>query len=314
MKKKLFFFIFLLVMVIILFCVLYVIGIMNYFENDLIKQFKILDFSFLGKWIIILYFIIVSIFMFVVIGIMAGLILSVKDDNSDLTALNIEDFSIKNKGPDGISNSFDKLVSSLNKNLDAIQKYTEVIDSDVDRMDKAKLESIIREKIDVIYQNFSQMINDMIQSSNVTELFEKVLFWGASFTQSDRASLMIVDKSKELYIFKTIGWSDDVKQKTDNIKIPLGTGIAGKVAAENKRVFVTNIENYDAYDFKFRENYRTKSFISMPIFGIKKVVAVLNLTDNKNDIYSINDLEILNVITGLASKIFELVQMKKKII
>ena len=313
MKKKLFFFLFLLVIIIVLFCILYIIGIMNYFENDIIKRFKILDFSFLGKWIIILYFIIVSIFMFVVVGIMTGLILSVKDDNSDLTALNIEEFSIKNKGSDGISHSFDKLVSSLNKNLDAIQKYTEVIDSDVERMDKAKLENLIREKIDGIYQNFSQMINDIIQSSNVTELFEKVIFWGASLTQSDRASLMIVDKNKELYIFKTIGWSDDVKQKIDNIKIPLGTGIAGKVASENKRVFVTNIENYETYDFKFKENYRTKSFISMPIFGIKKVVAVLNLTDNKNDIYSINDLEILNVITGLASKIFELVQMKKKI-
>ncbi len=76
---------------------------------------------------------------------------------------------------------------------------------------------------------------------------------------------------------------------------------------------MTNVENYEDFDFKNKDKYKTKSFISMPIFGIKNVVAVLNLTENKDELYSINDLEILNILTGLSSRIYELIQLKKKI-
>ena len=120
---------------------------------------------------------------------------------------------------------------------------------------------------------------------------------------------MVVDKNKELYIYKTIGWSEEEKQKIKDIKIPLGTGIAGKVAAKNKRIFVTNIEDYTDHDFKYKEKYETKSFISLPIYGIKKVVAVLNQTENKNGLYTMNDLEVLNIITQLSSKVFKLIQI-----
>ena len=66
------------------------------------------------------------------------------------------------------------------------------------------------------------------------------------------------------------------------------------------------------YKNKYKDKYETKSFISMPIVGTKKVVAVLNLTENKNPLYTMNDLEVLNIITKLSSKIFELIQIKKK--
>ena len=121
---------------------------------------------------------------------------------------------------------------------------------------------------------------------------------------------MVVDKNKELYIYKTIGWSTEEKAKIKEIRIPLGSGIAGKVASENKRIFVTNNEGYD---FKYKDKYETKSFISLPVFGMHRVVAVLNLTDNQNGFYSISDLESLNIITSIGSKIFELIQMKKRV-
>ena len=315
MKKKLYLFIFLLVIIILLFSVLYFIGILNFFESDLIKKIPLLDFtSFgLGKSLVIIYLIAVTIALLVIISIITAIIFSFKDEKIGLTALNIDEFSIQKEANQDFSHSFDKLVSSLNKNIEAIQKYTEVIDSDVERIDKIKLENTIREKIESIYQDFSHMINDLITVTTVSELFEKVLFWGASFSNSKRGSLMVVDKNKELYIYKTIGWGEEEKNKIKDIKIPLGEGIAGKVASENKRIYVTDLEDYEEYDFKYKKNYTTNSFISMPIFGVKKVVAVLNLTENKSDLLDINELEIINVITKLASKIFELIQIKKKV-
>lgn len=315
MKKKIYTFIFLLVIIILLFSVLYFIGILNFLESDLIKKIPLLDFtSFgLGKSLVIIYLVAITIALLVIISIITAIIVSFKDEKNELTSLNIDEFSIQKEANQDFSHSFDKLVSSLNKNIKAIQKYTEVIDSDVERIDKVKLENTISEKIESLYQDFSHMVNDIITVTTVSELFEKVLFWGVSFSSSKRGSLMVVDKNKELYIYKTIGWREEEKKKIKDIKIPLGEGIAGKVASENKRIYVTNLEDYEDHDFKYKDNYTTKSFISMPIYGVKKVVAVLNLTENKRGLLDINDLEIINIITKLSSKIFELIQIKKKV-
>ncbi len=315
MKKKIYLFVIMLVFIILLFSVLYFIGILNYIESDLIKKVPLLDFtSFgLGKSLVIIYLVALTIALLVIISIITAIIVSFKEEKIELTSLNIDEFSIQKEANQNISTSFDKLVSSLNKNIEAIQKYTEVIDTDVERIDTIKLENTIREKVESLYQDFSQMVNDIINVTTISELFEKILFWGVSFTNSKRGSLMVVDKNKELYIYKTFGWKEEEQSKIENIRIPLGEGIAGKIASENKRIFVTDLEDYENHDFKFKDNYQTKSFISMPIFGVKKVVAVLNLTENKSGLFDINDLEILNIITKLSSKIFELIQMKKKI-
>jgi len=309
MNKKNSVFLFLLGLILVLFVALYLLGIFNYFEVRFIEEFDWLDFN--SKRISLIYLVFLTIFLVLTVAIMMRLILSFKEEKLELTGMNIDDFSIKNENPENNGGSFDKIMNSLNKNLMAIQKFTDIIDVDAEKIDKAKLDDILKDKIDMLYLDISHMLNDIIMSANISELFEKILFWSVSFSGSKRGSIMVVDKNKELYIYKTIGWNKDENIK--NIRIPLGDGIAGKVAAENKRIFVTNIENYEDYDFKYKNNYQTKSFISMPIYGIKKVVAVLNLTENKNGLYSMNELEVINVITKLATKIFELIQVKKKI-
>ncbi len=317
MTKKIIIFVLLLSIMVLLFLFLYLVGIGNYYEFKFIKSLNWLDFSNLGKdypIIYFLYFITITIFFIIAITIMINMIVALKNENLSLTTMNIDDLSIKKENVESMSTSFEKLVESLNKNINAIKNYTELIDTDLNKVDKTKIEQSFQEAIDSIYQDFSQMFNDISQSSTISELFEKIIYWGVSFSKSKRGSLMVVDKNKELYIYKTIGWSEAEKKKIDEIRIPLGTGIAGKVASENKRIFVTNIENNPEYDYKYKENYQTKSFISMPIVGINKVVAVLNITENRNGLYTMNDMEILNIITKLSSKIFELIQIKKKLL
>ena len=309
MKGKVLFLIFLLVLLFVLFLTLYLLGFMNLFmqESFFFQKYKWLDF---GKPIItIFYLIILSIFFIVVVSIMFRLIVSFKNDNIKLTSANIEDFSI---ATDENSDPNEKLSGVIDKNINAINNYSRAVDKDMDKISKYEDEMIFQEKIDAIYQNFSQMTSEILQSIDISELFEKILFWGAGLSHSKRGSLMVVDKNRELYIYKTMGWSLEEKKKIKDIKIPLGSGIAGKVASENKRIFVTNIENYEGHDFKFKEKYETKSFISLPIFGMHRVVAVLNLTDNQNGYYSTSDLEGLNIITSISSKIFELIQFKKR--
>ncbi|OHD15372.1 MAG: hypothetical protein A2086_00205 [Spirochaetes bacterium GWD1_27_9] len=301
MKIKNLFFLALLIIILILFGFMYFLGILNLFmkESTFFEKFKWLDF---GQPIIaIFYLIVLSIFFIVVIAIMARIIISLKQDNIKLTSANIDDFSIN--APD---------TSTIHKEINEEEQNYDKIEENINNEMKIQTNIDVDEKIDDIYQSFSQMTNDIIQSLNVAELFEKILFWGATLSNSKRGSLMVIDKNKELYIYKTFGWTIEDKLKIKDIRIPIGEGIAGKVAAENKRIFVTNIEDYEGYNFKYKDKYESKSFISLPIYGLHKVVAVLNLTDNKKNYYSISELEALNIITKLSSKIFELIQIKKK--
>jgi|GEM_PF-1264158 len=313
MKKNILFFIALLIILLVLFSFLYLIGFMNLLGLRFIPIFSWDNNNELGKIISIVYIIVVSIFLILSITFMIRIIMSLRYDSASLTSMNVDEITVKKNATENFTNTFDKLVESLNKNINTIQNYTEIIDTDLNKIDKAKIEASIQEKIDDIYQNFSHMVNDILLSSTVSELFDKIINWGVDITASKRGSIMVVDKNKELYIYKTIGWDENEAMDIKDIKIPLGSGIAGKVASENKRIFVTNIENYHEFDFKYKDKYNTKSFISMPIMGINKVVAVLNLTESSKSIYSMNDLEILNIITKLSSKIFELIQVKKKI-
>jgi len=300
-------------LIILIFVLLYIIGFLNYFNSKYIKNIKILDFTFLPKFIAVLYLAILTVVLVLAAVIIVKMIVSLKSESDQLTAIDIDDYSVGQDNKEKLAESYNKLVDTIDKKLTAIKKYTEIIDDDLGKIDKANYDTALEKTIESVLQTFSHMIKDIIQSATISELFDRIIFWGVSLSNSKRGSIMIVNKEKELYIYKTIGWNEDEIKKFGDVKIPLGQGISGKVASENKRIFVTNVENYEDFDFKNKDKYKTKSFISMPIFGIKNVVAVLNLTENKDELYSINDLEILNILTGLSSRIYELIQLKKKI-
>ncbi|MBN2544426.1 MAG: GAF domain-containing protein [Spirochaetes bacterium] len=312
-RKNLFFVLIMIFLIILIFGILYFIGFLNYFNSKYVKNIKILDFTFLPKYIAVIYLVILTVFLVLVALIIIKIIISLKNESSQLTAIDIDDYSVEQDNKEKLAESYNKLVDSIDKKLTAIKKYTEIIDEDLEKMDKVNYETALEKTIESILQNFSHMVKDIIQSATISELFDRIIFWGVSLSNSKRGSIMIVNKEKQLYIFKTIGWNEEELKKFGEVKIPLGQGISGKVASENKRIFVTNVENYEDFDFKNKDKYKTKSFVSMPIFGIKNVVAVLNLTENKEGLYSINDLEIINILTSLSSKIYELIQYKKKI-
>lgn len=313
-KVKLFLTFFLFTLIFILLGFLYIIGFLNYFDSTYLKKIQFFDLSFLPKYVTIGYIFVLTFFLFLLFILIFKMIKSSKDEANTLTALDVDEYSLDvEKNKDDVAEVYNKLIDSLDKKISSIKKYAEIIDGDIEKIDKVNYELMLQKSIESIYQNFSHMITDIISATSVSELFDKVIYWASTLSNSQRGSLMLVDKDRQLYIYKTVGWDSDEFKKYGSTKIPLGVGISGKVASENKRIFVTNIENYDEFDFKNRYKYKTKSFISMPIFGIKNVIAVLNLTENKEGLYTINELEIVNILTKVTSKVFEMIQLKKRL-
>jgi len=313
MRKRFGFFVVMILLIVLLFLILYAIGLVNLVipDADFFNQYRWIEFQ--NQLIAVIYLIVLSIFFIVVMAILIRIVISMKQESVQLTSSSVDEFTISPIETNEVDSSFQQLSSSVEKNIGVIEDYGQVVDDELSKMKRMEDEINISEMLDSVYQNFSQMISDLSQSNTVGELFEKIILWSSSFSNSQRGSIMVVDSNQELYIYKTVGWSSKEKEDAADTRIPLGQGIAGKVASERKRIFVTNLENYEGFDFKHKSNYKTNSFISLPIMGIRKVVAVLNLTENKNGHFTMNDLEMLNIITLLSSRLFELIQIRKRL-
>jgi len=307
-KGRYVFFTLSLVIIIGLFAFMYYIGFLNLVasESEFLQKYTWLE---LGKPVFsFMYLIVLTIIFILILSIMVRLIISLKGDAVRFTSVDIDDLSIKvNEAQFTVKEPI---------NIDKGDETPAKIDDDTEnysyKINELELENEIEEKLDRAYRDIYLMIREIGSCTSVSDLFEKLLQKGAMLSGSKRGSIMIVDKSKELTVFKTLGWKESEANKISSIRIPLGEGVSGFVAAENKRVFVTNVETYKDFEFKYKEQYSSKAFISMPISGIKRVVAVLNITENPRGYYTMGEMEALNILTYYCAKIFELIQLKKK--
>lgn len=102
-----------------------------------------------------------------------------------------------------------------------------------------------------------------------------VLDFACQITQCSVGSFMLMDKeTNELIIAAAKGISD---RSVANTRLKLGEGIAGRVAETGKTVIVDNIDT-DARFLKKKDiEYRSKSFIAVPVKVKNRVIGVLNV-------------------------------------
>jgi len=138
-----------------------------------------------------------------------------------------------------------------------------------------------------------------------TELAESVIDIACKLIDSQAGSLMLIDsQNNELYIAASRGLPPEI---ISSVRIKIGEGIAGKVAATGKPVFVEDIES----DRRFlRPNstarYESKSFISVPLRVKSKVIGVLNVNaPRKIKSFEDTDARLLTVLSDQAAMTLE---------
>lgn len=168
-------------------------------------------------------------------------------------------------------------------------------------------------------------------------LVVKIINYAQRLVNADRASLFLIDsKTNELYatIFD-IGFDDDIqdkmnsprgakeateKMKSDEIRFPIGTGIAGQCALSGD---IFNI--VDAYgDERFNRNidqvtgYKTTTILCMPIFIRGAVMGVVEMVNKRDGYFSKEDeeaFETFAVYCGLAlhhAKLYDKIRRSEK--
>lgn len=270
----------------ILFSFLYLLGFSNLFYRDSLffSRFRWLDFG--NPFITIVYLIVLTIFFVLILSVMLKIVLTsdrlveVDDEEEEDEVLPVE-----------------KVESRPEFNEEQISMML--------------AHSQLQEKLDESYVSFSHMVEDIVQAASFSELFEKMLFWSTDLSNSAKGSVILLDKERNLYVHKITGWNSDEKIRFKTLKISPDNSISGEVLKSGRKIFAEDTESYTGFNFRYSEQYESRSFISLPIVIHNNPIGTLNLTDNRKGAYSIGELEVLNIIVRISCLTLELLQHKK---
>jgi diguanylate cyclase (GGDEF)-like protein len=125
------------------------------------------------------------------------------------------------------------------------------------------------------------------------DLLESIFRVATELVRGERASLMLrEDESSDFVIARAIGLAEDVRRQ---VRVRVGEGIAGKVAAERKAVLAASGTEVATA----RGSYRTRSFVSVPIVVNDVARGVLNVADPIGDKdFTADDLATLEMLAG----------------
>ncbi|MCK4389266.1 MAG: GAF domain-containing protein [Desulfobacterales bacterium] len=132
---------------------------------------------------------------------------------------------------------------------------------------------------------------------DIKEVLRTVLHRTMAAVNARIGSIMLLDdKSQTLSIATAEGLDESIVTKTT---IPLGEGIAGKVAQSGEAILVEDIEKDSRFHKANAPKYGTSSFICMPLRSHWRVMGVLNLSKRGDrKAFSESDLKFLRTLLG----------------
>jgi HD-GYP domain-containing protein (c-di-GMP phosphodiesterase class II) len=159
-------------------------------------------------------------------------------------------------------------------------------------------------------QAILEVAKAMAAAHSLDELLPLILREAARVVEADRCSLFIVDRQRgEL-------WSRVAQGAKQEIRVPLGQGIAGAVAQSGE---VVNLR--DAYedprfqrDWDAKTNYRTKSVLCVPMRDTRgEVTGVIQALNASNGAFDDEDVELLIALGGQAAQAIENAMLHEEI-
>jgi GAF domain-containing protein len=150
-----------------------------------------------------------------------------------------------------------------------------------------------------------QALHEVVESYNLTidadELFARMLEIARNVTGAEGGSLMLLDnETRELRVRVAAGVEPELWPK---IRVPIGEGIAGKVAAEARPLRLRG--KADRQNFRIvRERLDVESALCVPLVHEGRVLGVLNLHHStRPDAFSEEDLQFTEQLASLDAQI-----------
>ncbi|MBN2720071.1 MAG: GAF domain-containing sensor histidine kinase [Proteobacteria bacterium] len=125
-----------------------------------------------------------------------------------------------------------------------------------------------------LFLEIGELLNSSLDRVTILRSFCNRLL---ALYDAERVSILFLDAAGQNLILTA--WAGRYPEDMDEIRIPLGEGVAGWVAATGDAVLVTDVDEDIRFSVRPGDRYRTKSFISVPLKSRGKLLGVLNITD-----------------------------------
>jgi serine phosphatase RsbU (regulator of sigma subunit) len=147
---------------------------------------------------------------------------------------------------------------------------------------------------------------------DLSELLGKILDLAKTLTQAERGTLFLVDeKTKEIWSLIAQG------MEKQEIRLPLGRGIAGHVALTGEIVNIPNAYADARFDPEVdkRTGFRTHNILTLPIRNkAGKIVAALQLLNKEAGSFTDEDTEALLTLSGQMAMSLENAQLHRDLL
>jgi len=140
-----------------------------------------------------------------------------------------------------------------------------------------------------------------LAARSVDELLEKLLVLVRDLLGADRATMLLIDQERsDLHVRAAIGIAEEVRA---GVRVPLGAGIAGKIASSGKPRIVEDLSQADVHSEYLRA--AGGSLVGVPLHVEDRVLGVLHVSSNRTGAFSQDDLELLELAGERASLALE---------
>jgi len=146
------------------------------------------------------------------------------------------------------------------------------------------------------YNTISSMAMELTRIKDLNEYFNYLLKSAVEIVNGKVATIMLKE-DKDL-VFKA-AYGVDI-EKLKNIKIPVGTGIAGYVAKSGKKMIVNNVQSSRQFIEiePLTEHYSVYNLVNIPLISGGKVMGVLCVDNKKNGDFTKSDAHFLETMAN----------------
>ena len=165
----------------------------------------------------------------------------------------------------------------------------------------------LQQKLSRKFERFAaiaELTKSITPIQNYETLTRTILDMSAHLLKAEQGSLMLIDQETDaLCLEAKKGVTDGM---WDDVRINRGEGIAGRVAQSGESILVEDLENDPRIRQKNRLNYKTHSFVSVPLKIDERIIGVLNLSDKiSGEVFNEDDLSLIQSFATQAAIVME---------
>lgn len=151
-----------------------------------------------------------------------------------------------------------------------------------------------------LLSSLREVVDAIRLTSDRKELLSLILRLAVESTKAEKGSLMLLDKDgKHLKVEIAEGMEEEIARK---IRVPLGTGIAGKVAQDGKPLLISGKPSEE--EFQHLRGSGVKSALCVPLIIKETVIGVINVNSSESaHAFTQDDLAFLTRLASLASEV-----------